>query len=491
METEKKRKRFIYIGLALLLLGMGFLSYRLLSVRAAAGIDAWVLGLQQPIENGLKWKEGSGWIEYTSRYQNLSFRYSLFDDHIEEDNGSITVSKAETVEYAPKDRVGTVSVRAFENKHDFSPSYWWLFSTIMRKDWRTLFESRWQTLNSEASEPRLLVVGGSPWDDHRYAYTYLSCGQKICEVRMLLERDEYAEMIYRRILMTVDEWQPSVLGFNPEQWDQRYENTLAGYAVRYPGFDVDKMVRAPERDRDEAVPTDRVIRLPAQIGVSVSATFCSISGSQWDYEDIETYLKDIPRAGFRERWSIRLPDSSWAQAMRVVGRDALAGLRTYQGPANDSSDRIVPDEAVYIKRGGLLLTITLDGLGRKDLFDAILNEIELIPVEDLTEKTGDGACMMESDWPDSVGAYWKNDYVVMYLRDGELPSENARLVGVYPENFENLGNGWGRQRENGWILCRGRRNAMEYTSFRITDPDKGTAKNDHGEYQCSETGFVE
>jgi hypothetical protein len=32
---------------------------------------------------------------------------------------------------------------------------------------------------------------------------------------------------------------------------------------------------------------------------------------------------------------------------------------------------------------------------------------------------------------------------------------------------------------------------MEYTSFRMADPEKGMAENDHGKYQCSETGFAE
>jgi hypothetical protein len=153
---------------------------------------------------------------------------------------------------------------------------------------------------------------------------------------------------------------------------------------------------------------------------------------------------------------------------------------------------VTPDEAVYIKRDGLLLIITLDGLGRKDLFDAIVNEIELLPLENLTELTGDEACgMHQQDMDDTVGSYWSNKYVVMYIHRGQEPGEETRLPGVSPENFENLDHGWGRQTENGWILCRGKRNYMEYTSFRMADPEKGMAENDHGKYQCSETGFAE
>jgi hypothetical protein len=56
MESEQKQKKILFAGLVVLVLGVGFLSYRLLLVRAASGIDPWVLGLQQPIENRLKWK---------------------------------------------------------------------------------------------------------------------------------------------------------------------------------------------------------------------------------------------------------------------------------------------------------------------------------------------------------------------------------------------------------------------------------------------------
>lgn len=492
MKTRSKGREYFITGLALLVLVAGFLSYRLLLVRAASGIDPWAFELQQPIENELKWASGGGWNQYTSRYQNISFRYSLFEDHIEENDGGITITQAGDFDYVADDRSSAVSVRTLENNRGLSLTNWWLFTAIMQRDWKTLWESKWQRIDAGSGRSRLLVVGGSPWDGRQYVYTYFSCGQKVCEVRMQLEQDEYGESVYRRLLMTAEGWQPIPLGFNPEQWDQRYENMLAGYAIRYPGFDVDKSVRAPERDQDEANPTDRVVRLPTQIGMTIAATFCSIPGSQWDYEDIEKYLQDIPRAGFRERWSIRLSDENWAQVVRIVGRDALAGLRTYQGPTGESNERVIPDEAVYIKRGGLLLVITLNGLGRKDLFDAIVSGIELLPMEDLIEKTGDEACAVQwQGWQDSVGAYWANEYVVMYLREGEKPSEDTRLVGVYPENFENLGHGWGKQTENGWILCRGKRNYMEYTSFRIIDPENGIAENDHGKYQCAETGFVE
>lgn len=490
MDTAWTRKGWFLTGLiALIVLGIVFV-HQIFSARVADGIDTWVLELQQPIENRPEWNNGGGWTQYTSRYQGITFRYSLFNDRIEENENGISVTQMKEIDHSVLPR--SVSLKSFENKYGLSPLNWWLTSQVLQQNWGFLMKTRWWTLSSVDSQSRLLVVGPSPLDGRQYVYTYLSCGEKICEIGMPLERDEYAETVYRRLLMTTAAWQPASLGFNPASWDQRYENTLAGYVLRYPAFDVDTKVRAPERDQDEAAPTDRIVRLPVQIGMTVSATFCSVPGSQGDHEDIETYLQDMPRSGFRERWSIKLPDSSWAQAVRVVGHDALAGLHTYQGSASELNERVVPDEAVYIKRGGLLLTITLDGLGRKDLFDAIVNEIELTPIPNLDERTGDAACMMQRlGWPDPVGSYWENKYVVMYLRDRELPSEDTRLVGVYPENFEDLGHGWGRQTANGWVLCRGRRTHMEYTSFRITDPEKGIAVNDQGSYRCSEAGYTE
>jgi hypothetical protein len=484
MESEQKQKKILFAGLVVLVLGVGFLSYRLLLVRAASGIDPWVLGLQQPIENRLKWENGGGWNQYTSRYQSVAFWYSLFDDEVIESDSGISLTQSKKPDSVVSNQ--SVTLKTLDNKYRLNPLHWWLSNQMLRWDWGILLQSRWKMVNSEDGRPQLVVVGPARWDDQQYVYSYFPCGQRMCEVRTLAHRDKYAETVYRRLLMTADGWQSDALGFNPTEWDQRYENTLAGYALRYPGFDVDKSVRAPERDQDDATLIDRVVRLPSQIGMTISATFCSIPGLQYDDMDIETYLQEVPRAGFRERWSIKVPGSDWAQAVRIVGRDALSGQHTYQ------VERVTPDEAVYIKRDGLLLIITLDGLGRKDLFDAIVNEIELLPLENLTELTGDEACgMHQQDMDDTVGSYWSNKYVVMYIHRGQEPGEETRLPGVSPENFENLDHGWGRQTENGWILCRGKRNYMEYTSFRMADPEKGMAENDHGKYQCSETGFAE
>ena len=435
--------------------------------------------LQEPVKNIAKQEQvTTGWVLYRSSQKNVSFRYHALYDSVQENNESIIVHGAYSD--PSSDPSSGVRIRVYENDLNLSPRAWWYAQRIKSLQWSELFSTtRKEVVMEDAS--RLIVATSQSWKNEPFVATYLPCGTHMCEVRSEMKGIYPLDETCRRVLMTLQEWNTPNMGFDINEWEGVYENTLAKYRVRYPINQYGDHARAPERDGDEAYDKDRYVRLPYPAKTDIRALFCAQPGADGVKTSLDNYLLTLSGSVLLERWSVPTESGEWAEAAWVSGKGAVDGIKTYSS-SSDISD--VPSGIVYVKRDGLILAFSFssNGVSQQDFFRGAIDSLELLPFPDLKDKTSEGACEMQ----EMTDGYWKNDYVVMYPGSMRDFGEQSRLQGAYPELFEVLGGGWARQTKNRQIFCKGARVSASYESFHVTDQDHGMAEDEYSQYTCEE-----
>lgn len=435
--------------------------------------------LQEPLENTIVENQmPASWTLYRSSDKNISFQYLSSFEGVREDNDEIVVSWMDLDPFS-KPTAG-VWIYAHENPLSLSPGSWWWLRLVKNWQWKEWRDTTHYGKSIDGTS-RFIVASSESWEKEPFLATYLPCGERMCEVRMRVIKDYPLEDTYRRVLTTLDEWKNQKTGLQIDKWEGKYENTLAGYRVKYPLNFSDNRVVAPERDLHEAGSEDRYVRLPYQSAAYIRSLFCTQLGDGKAESGIDSYLSYLPGASILERWSIPVESGTWVGAARVTGGGAVRGLQTYTG---DEGDEGYYAETVYVKRDGLIIALSFSATPstRRDLFHGVVDSLELLPLPSLKEKTGEEACKMN----EMSDGYWKNNYVVMHPKSLQNLGEQARLQGVYPEAFEILGGGWARQTIDKWVFCKGDRVYVNYDSFRVTDEKRGLAEDEYSEYKCEE-----